>query len=144
VTTSFRDPEKARLQAYVQQGDRDLDPSQGDAWAAEGTFQIAEFPVVTGPSAIKSFLEFFFEQKMFKTLSHEIVNLVELPDEVSFQANAIYTLQNGETLRVPYANFITYTREGGALKFQSYRVYINTEPLMKRALEIHRSAEASG
>jgi hypothetical protein len=138
---TIQDSEKAKLQTYVQDGDRNLDPSQADAWASKGTFQIGDFPEVTGPGEIRGFLDGFFKQKMFKKLEHEIGRVLELPGEVSFQANAIYTLQNDEKLVVPYANFITYTREDGKLKFQTYRVYINPEGLMKRAQELNRTGK---
>jgi len=68
-------------------------------------------------------------------LEHELTHVLEGPDDVSFQANAHYTLQNGERLTVPYANFITYAREAGTLKFKTYRVYINAEVVVKKAVE---------
>ena len=138
---TIHDTEKSKLQTFVQNGDRNLDPNQADAWASNGTFQIGDFPEVTGPTAIRAFLDGFFKQKMFKTLEHEIGHVLELPEEVSFQANAIYTLQNDERLIVPYANFITYAREAGKLKFKTYRVYINPEGLMKRAQELNRTGQ---
>ena len=139
MTTDFDDAEKAALQAYVQRGDRDLDPSQADAWAADGTFQIADFPAVTGPQAIRGFLTSFFQQGLFKTLRHELVELLEQEDRAAFRAHAHFTLHDGEVLTIPYANFISYGRENGTLRFKTYRVYIDVAPLVRRATEL-RSA----
>jgi hypothetical protein len=137
---TIKDAEKAKLQAFVQDGDRNLDPKQAVAWAKDGSFQIGEFPPANGPDQIFGFLKQFFDQALFTTLEHELTHVLELPDEVSFQANAHYTLHNGERLTVPYANFITYTREAGALKFKTYRVYINAEVVVKRAMEVRAAA----
>jgi hypothetical protein len=141
MSTEFRDSEKAALQAYVQRGDRDLDPTQADAWAANGTFQIGDLPAVTGPDAIRGFLAGFFQQGMFKTVRHEIVDLLEQSERAAFRANAHFTLQNGESLSVPYATFLGYGRERGALKFDSYRVYIDFTPVARRAAEIQSAAQ---
>lgn len=137
----IQDAEKAQLQRTVQEGDRTLDPSQSEAWAIDGTFQIGDFPPVVGPKAIAGFLAGFFTQGLFKTLEHELLHVLELPEEISFQANVIYTLPNNETLSVPYSNFIRYTRENGKLKFKTYRVYINTEGLVKRAMELRQAVD---
>ena len=134
-SVTIEDPEKAKLQALVQEGDRNLDAKQSDAWAADGSFQIGDFPAAVGRERIFEFLKGFFGQGLFTTLEHELTHVLEGPDEVSFQANAHYTLQNGERLTVPYANFITYAREAGALKFKTYRVYINAEVVVKKAME---------
>ncbi|MBK7536131.1 MAG: hypothetical protein IPI49_12345 [Myxococcales bacterium] len=58
----IQDAEKAQLQRTVQEGDRTLDPSQSEAWAVDGTFQIGDFPPVVGPKAIAGFLAGFFTQ----------------------------------------------------------------------------------
>jgi len=130
------DPEKSALQKLVQEGDRNLDPNQAVAWGSESTFQIGDLPPVHGTEAIRTFLDGFFKQGFFTKLEHEIDHVVELPDELSFEAKAIYTLTNGERLSLPYANFITYAREKGALRFKTYRVYIDVAPLLKRANEL--------
>jgi 2-succinyl-5-enolpyruvyl-6-hydroxy-3-cyclohexene-1-carboxylate synthase len=123
----IQDAEKAQLQRTVQEGDRTLDPSQSEAWAIDGTFQIGDFPRSSGPRPSRGSWPASSPRGSSRRSSTSCCTSLELPEEISFQANVIYTLPNTETLSVPYSNFIRYTRENGKLKFKTYRVYINTE-----------------
>jgi hypothetical protein len=133
MSHSIQDQAKRLLQERLQKADRELDARQGDAWVEDGTFQIAQFPPAQGPAAIDAFLAHFFGQRLFTKLEHDITHVVELPDELAFQANATYTLRDGQVLTLPYSNFITYARVGEALKFKTYRVYIDASELMAKA-----------
>lgn len=125
----FSDQERAALQMAVQAADCALDPEQASNWAEGGSFRIGNLPEVKGRDAIRSFLRGFFGQGLFTELSHRVISLVETKDATVFQAVATYRLKDGKTVDIPYANWVTYTRENGALKFNTYRVYIDPAPL---------------
>jgi hypothetical protein len=131
--TVIKDPERRKLVEAVQLADRTLDASQGDAWAQDGTFQIASNPEVKGREAIKAFLAGFFGMKLFTKIEHRMVDVVELRDKLIYNAVVTYTLPGGDTVVSSYVNWITFKREGKALKFETYRVFIDTTPLMAKS-----------
>jgi SnoaL-like domain len=130
--TSIKDPERRALIERMQLADKNLDAQQGDAWATDGTFQIGANPPVTGPAAVKGFLGGFFGMKLFTKIEHRFVEVVEQRDKLIYNAIVTYTLPSGETLEIPYVNWITFKREGKQLKFASYRVFIDSSPLMAK------------
>ena len=129
-TTFISDPEKRALTETVQAGDERQDPDQADAWAADGTFRIGAMPLQQGREAVRGFLRGFFSKGLFKQLRHRMVAVIEQPESLVYRAVAEYTLANGQTLESPYVNWVTYTRENGVLKFQTYQVFIDPSPLM--------------
>ena len=128
--TVINDPEKRALTDLVQSGDERQDPDQADAWSVDGTFQIGAMPLQQGRESIRGFLRGFFSMGLFEKLHHRMVAVIERPDSVVYRAVAEYTLPNGETLASPYVNWVTYTREGGVLKFKTYQVFIDPSPLL--------------
>lgn len=129
-TTVILDPEKRALTEIVQTGDERRDPSQADAWAADGTFQIGAMPLQQGRENIRGFLGGFFSMGLFEKLHHRMIAVIEQPDSLVYRAVAVYTLAGGRTLELPYVNWVTYTRENGELKFRTYQVFIDPSPLL--------------
>lgn len=129
----FKSRERAALQTAVQAADCKLDANQADNWAQDATFQIGNLPAVKGRENIRKFLSGFFGQGMFVELAHRVETLREFRNSTVFRAVAIYALKDGRKVEIPYANWITYTREKGKLKFDTYRIFIDPSPLFEAA-----------
>lgn len=63
---------------------------------------------------------------MTTTLEHEMLEVFDLDNELTYDAQAIYTLPGGGQLRVPYVNIVKYRDD----LFADYRVFIDTHPLL--------------
>jgi hypothetical protein len=121
---SIQDPRKRALWEKSVAYDATLDSNAlAELWHLEGSVQIASNPKVTGRDSIRGFFGHFFGLKLFKKLTHQMIEVWELPDATIYNAIATYTLPDDSVVSYPYVNIVKY-RDG---LFFDYKVFIDAK-----------------
>jgi ketosteroid isomerase-like protein len=91
----------------------------------DASFRFGGAPPTVGKAAIEKQVAAFFTT--VRTLRHDIELVLEQPDLLAYEARVTYTMPDGATLSLPYANVL---RLRGAL-IHDYRIYIDPASLMQ-------------
>lgn len=91
----------------------------------DASFRFGGAQPTTGKAAIEKQVAAFFTT--VRTLRHDIELAWEQPELLAYEARVTYTMPNGQTLSLPYANIL---RVRGAL-IEDYRIYIDPAPLIQ-------------
>jgi len=90
----------------------------------DASFRFGGAPPTVGKAAIEKQVAAFFTT--VRTLRHDIELVLEQPDLLAYEARVTYTMPDGATLSLPYANVL---RLRGDL-IHDYRIYIDPASLM--------------
>jgi ketosteroid isomerase-like protein len=91
----------------------------------DASFRFGGAPPTVGKATIEKQVTAFFAT--VRTLRHDIELVLEQPNLLAYEARVTYTMPDGRTLSLPYANML---RLRGPL-IHDYRIYIDPAPLIQ-------------